>query len=150
MRKILGALALIAALAVVAGCGGGDDETTATVTKAEFIKAGDAVCKKGLENREAAIQKSVKKSKKELRENFESSEAVFLLKSILPTIQQTSEELSELETPDAQAEKMVADFEKAVEGAETNPKAVITGEDSSIAEFGQEATKYGFKYCGQY
>ena len=61
MSKLLTAAVAAAVLAaLVAGCGGGGDTTTdetVTLTKAEFIKQGDAICKEGNEEIEAGFEK---------------------------------------------------------------------------------------------
>jgi hypothetical protein len=43
-RLILAICGVLAIALVTAGCGGGDDETTATLTKAQFIKQADGIC----------------------------------------------------------------------------------------------------------
>ena len=57
-KASLAVLAVLVALAaLVAGCGDGDDsDTTATLTKAEFIKQGDRICEKAEEQSEAQLR----------------------------------------------------------------------------------------------
>ncbi len=135
---------VFAMAAFVAGCGGGDDES---LTKAEFIKQGDAICQEAENKKNAGLEKAFKDKAnqgagKEVQERLVTDVA-------LPPIATMTEELADLGAPDDQATAIVEGFEKAVEEIEADPQAALTSERGAFAEPDKLAAEYGFKVCSR-
>lgn len=56
-------LAALVAVLVIAGCGGGGDEATASLPRAQFLKQGNAICKRGEEERSKVLEKAFQQYK---------------------------------------------------------------------------------------
>jgi hypothetical protein len=121
-KALLAALAALVALAaLIAGCGGGGDTTTdesVTLTKTEFIKQGDAICKKGNDQSEKEAEEFAKendfKLEKASKEQIEGAVAEVLV----PNLNRQAEELDELGAPEGdekQVEKIIVSLEVAAE-----------------------------------
>lgn len=135
---------LVAAL-LVAGCGG-DDETS-SLTKAEFVKQANAICKEGRAEREDLFKTFTEeiKSGKATREDQESLVTVVLK----PPYEKTIESLKGLGAPEGdekQVEAIIAAMEKGLEKAEDNP-LVSLRTNIQFAEANSLAAKYGLKDC---
>lgn len=155
-KALLAAVAALVALAaLVAGCGGGGDTTdeTVTLTKAEFIKQGDAICKEGNEEieegfEEYAEENDLPKNKEPSTEDgIEVTETV-----ILPNVQQQAEEIRELGAPEGdedQVDELLTSLEDAVAEGEDDPEALFSGDTDPFADVNQLANDYGFKVCGE-
>jgi hypothetical protein len=150
-----GPIALIAALlvaALLAGCGGGGDESsTGSISKAEFIKKASVVCKKGTERLQHAVFKFLRHGR-ELRRPSNSESVRLIGTVIVPSVRQEIKEFKALGVPSGDEEKvdaMVGALEEGAETAENDPQAVVKG--SSDVVFGiasRIATEYGIKACG--
>lgn len=155
-KAFLPAIAVLVALAaLVAGCGGGDDTTdeTVTLTKAEFIKQGDAICKEGNKEIEEGFEEFAEEN--DLPKNKEPSneQGVEIVETvILPNVQQQAEEIRDLGTPEGeeeQVDELVTALEDAVAEGEDDPEALFSGDTDPFADVNQQAVDYGFKVCGE-
>jgi cobalamin biosynthesis protein CobT len=153
-RLSISALLLILAAALsTAGCGG-DSGTTSSQTeprlsKAQFTKKGNALCKKAVSEESEVF---VKFSQEEERKsgNLAVSELEdFATDTILPIAQRMIEELSELRPPQsdqAAFDEVIAKFESGMEVAEETPSKFLSGEAFKAAD--DAADKYGLTDCG--
>ena len=155
-KALLAAFAALFALAaLMAGCGGGDETTneTVTLTKAEFIKQGDTICKEGNKEIQKGFEEYVEEN--DLPENKEPSaeQGVELTETvILPNVKQQAEEIRDLGAPEGdeeQVDELVTSLEDAVAEGEDDPESLFEGKTDPFAEVNEIATDYGFKVCGE-
>jgi hypothetical protein len=142
----VGATALIAIVLVVAGCGGGGDSSTAALTKAQYVKQANAVCKKGQQEREAAVNELAE----EVKPGADVSELpkAGLVKAVIGPLGNMVDELAALPAPEGdeeQVEEIVAAYEKPVEEIEEEESAAFNGE--IFGEADKKALKYGLEDC---
>jgi len=152
------AATLTAALfaAVIAGCGGGDDsgstggdETVVVLTKAEFIKQGDAICADADEQSEKEAEEFAEENDFELEEPSKDELEQAISAVLVPSLSQQAEELAALGAPagdEEQVEAIITSLEEAVAEIEDDPSVVFDGE--ALKEPGRLAEDYGFKVCG--
>jgi hypothetical protein len=151
-RWIGGFLVMAALLGAGIGCGGGGDETSSDVTKAQFVKKADSVCADFKSQRLAAAEKSYNQKARqgpetpafeaELKELAEE----LLTSEILPLIKQQQEELESLDVPAADEEKidaMLANLGKATGELEQEGLAGLVA-GSMFDAFESETEKYGW------
>lgn len=151
---VVGLLALLAA-----GCGGGGGDPTAggtgasgeaPLSKAVFIKKGDAICAAvpgefqkrltGLEKRQEAAKKP--------KPSFAKVAEV----ATLPPLEKAVRALEALPPPEGeelQAQTIVKALENAIASLEENPTGELAGPKSPFAEFQRLTRQYGFKTCSQ-
>lgn len=144
-RLSLPLLAVLVA-ALISGCGGDDDSTTtATVSKAQFVKEADAICKKTELEQEKLVNKYyVRLNPNELKAKGEK----LVRLAALPPLQTQAEELSELPLPEQgekEAKAYMKAFEAGLQEAEEDPKSLLEGKAFADAE--AQAAKVGFKVC---
>ena len=153
-KGFLSALAVLVALAaLLAGCGGGDDTTdsaTVTLTKTEFIKQGDAICKEANEDNEAEAEEYAEENgftlEKASKDQIEEAVAAVLV----PSLELQAEELDALGAPEGdedKVEEIVVALEDATGEIEDDPSLIFEGK--SLAKPNKLAEAYGFKVCGQ-
>jgi hypothetical protein len=144
MAMLVGAMAL----AAIAGCGGSDDES---LTKVEFIKQGDALCKKiGTKQRteynKAAAQYLAEGKRPSRARGVELAEQF-----VIPGRQAQVEGLEALSPPSDEAEQvsaMLQTAERGVAEAENDPASIFLPATSPFTEPNKELQGYGFKVCG--
>jgi hypothetical protein len=155
-KALLAAIAVLVALAaLVAGCGGGDDTTdeTVTLTKTEFIKQGDAICKEGNKEIQEGFEEYAEEN--DLPQNKEPSteQGIEITETvILPGVQQQAEEIRELGAPEGdedQVDELLTSLEDAVAEGEEDPELLFKGETDPFGEVNELAVDYGFKVCGE-
>jgi hypothetical protein len=145
-----GAGALIVIL-LTAGCGSSSSGSS-SMTKAEFIEQGDAICKQADGRTKAEYEAFAKQHN--IAEGQEPSQVQQreLVETIaLPSIARQAKELGELDVPaseGAKASAVVEEVEKALKKAEAEPSVVI-GNNSPFTAATKLAKEYGFKVCGQ-
>ena len=142
-------LALIGALAamVVVGCGGGGGDTTA-LSKGEFIKQANAVCKAGENERTeifAEAQKEIKPG-----DTFSKKDQAELVRTVAvePYEKMTKgiEELGAPEGDEKQVEELLEAMKKATQKAEADPAQAIQT-IIPFAEANKAADEYGLSDC---
>ena len=147
--------ALVALAALVAGCGGGDSTTdeTVTLTKTEFIKQGDAICKKGNKEIEEGFEEYAEENDLPQNKEPSSEQGIEITETvILPNVQQQAEEIRELGAPEGdedQVDELLTSLEDAVAEGEDDPELLFKGETDPFAEVNELAVDYGFKVCGE-
>jgi len=147
------AAALVVLAAIVAGCGSDDSDTTASLTKTEFIKQADAICKK----EEAKIGGEFKAFAKEndipldKEPNNEQSEEL-VEEILIPNVQNQADGIRELGTPSGDEDKVEAildALDEGIEEAEEDPGALFASESDPFAKANKLASGYGLEVCGQ-
>jgi len=145
-RQTIGVLAVALAVgAVAAGCGSSDDDPP--LTKAAFVKQGDAICEK-VPNRYQARLKTLPKPQKSTSPQAVKEEQN--LKAAIPPLRTATAEFEELSPPsgdEQKAEAIVAALEKGADGVEAKPGSELSGPKSPLAPFATLTGEYGFKVC---
>jgi hypothetical protein len=148
-RAIAVLAAILAIGSIVAGCGSSDSSSTPPLTKAAFVKQGDAICEK-VPGRYQARLKALPKPPKSTPPKAAKEESN--LKAAVPPLHTATAEFEELGPPEGDEEKVeaiIAALESGAEGLEESPGSELSGPKSPLDAF-QDATKeYGFKYCNE-
>jgi hypothetical protein len=152
-KGLIATLAGVVAIAVIAaGCGSSSSDSTSSLTKAEFIKQGDAICEKGNKNDEAEFEAFAKENNiSQSKEPSKAQEEELVKTVILPSISTQAEELGELGAPSGEEDQVnaiVEGVEEAVEKAEEDPSTVLKG-NGPFEEVDTLTKEYGLKVCGQ-
>lgn len=156
MNKRLFALfvAALACVVAVAGCGSSDDnDSTASLSKAQFVKQGNAICRKGNAKIESEFEEFAENH--QLQENKKPSKPVLeeATETILvPQISNQVEEIRALGTPEGdegEVDAILGGAEEAVEEAEEDPATFAEGESAKLKEVNKEAREYGLTVCGE-
>lgn len=147
--------ALLALVALIAGCGsggsGGSSTTSTTseapLTKAEFIRKGDAICQTGNE----ASTTEIEQFAKENGFGSEPTKAQFeevVTEVLAPNLEHQADELDALVPPakdKAEIEAIIASLRETIAEIEKNPGAF---EGNVLAKPIRLENAYGFKVCG--
>jgi hypothetical protein len=148
MGVVVGAV-LIAAALVVAGCGGGSStgsDNGAALTKAQFVKQANAVCKKGQQEREAGVNELAE----EVKPGADPGELPKkgLVEAIIGPLHNMVENLAALPAPEGdeeQVEEIVEAYRKPVEEIEEDENVAFNG--ALFEEASEKALKYGLEDC---
>ena len=150
----------VVALVVIAGCGSSGDSSGSTsadsgssLTKAELIKQGDAICEEGNENVESEANEFAKENGIDTEKPSKSDQEEVVSEVVAPAILVEAEKIGDLGAPSGEEEEVEAivdAVESAAEEAEADPSSIIEeGEDGGpFAEANKLASAYGFKVCG--
>lgn len=147
MRSTLAITA--AACLLLTGCGSDDSakdggDRGATLTKAQLIIQGDAICQTGNDQIAAAEKKlPPEPSKAEI--------VAFVTDTVVPQVAAQAKALRSLPAPDEGADDIAAmldSLDAAVKALEADPEKALTG-DAGFDEANKLAKDYGFKVCGE-
>ena len=154
-RRIAPAL-LVAALALVAaGCGDDDDSgsdttTTTALTKDEYIREANRICKKQDAKIERASQQFFADAPND-QEPPPSEVAEFGKKTVFPAIQDEIDRVEQLGAPEGdeeEVEKMLDAAKSGLASLEADPSQLEKGGiASSFEEFQTLASAYGLDEC---
>lgn len=145
--------AIVAAIALTAaGCGGGDSTTTASTSKAEFIKQADAICSKAGKQTQAEFvnfttRNGLAKGKEPTAKQYSEIATTILV----PALKQQVEEFSALEPPEQDKDlidQFLAAVNQAIKKVESEPQTAKSPE-KLLAGADKLIKGYGFKVCGQ-
>jgi hypothetical protein len=163
-KGLLALLASVVAIAlVVAGCGSSSDTTGSTessessessLTKAEFVKKGNAICAAGNKEIEEAFEGFVKEEGIEEKSPPSEAQSKKAAETILiPTISQELEGIRNLGTPEGdegEVDEILTAAEEGLETGEEDPVALIEEEGDDPFEKADElANEYGLTVCGE-
>jgi hypothetical protein len=148
MYRVIMAIGMVAATCLVLGCGSsGGDSTSPPLTKAQFIKQGNAICAKFTKEREATLR-SVAKTLPDDSAGAELRFREVVEQKVAPLLQEEAKELKALAEPErdrAEVTRMLDNFSRAGEVASEGDlsKALRSG----YAAFEREAHAYGLEGC---
>ncbi len=128
----------ISAALFVTGCGGGGSDDP-QISKAEFIKQGNAICTKAREKRTADFGAEPTLTTEEI-----------VTKLTLPSIREIAGQLDELGAPagdEAKVDAIVTGIEKGVDKSERLIKKYPEGFEVFVASAEKLALEYGLKDC---
>ena len=148
---LIGAVMIIALIA--AGCGDSDDDdtTTASLTKAEFLKQGNAICSAGNREIEADFEAFAKENNLENKAPSDAQFEEIAESTLIPSVSKQVEELRALGVPSGeedQVDTLLDNAEEAVEELEEDPGS-LSGNEDPFADVNQEARAYGLTACGE-
>jgi hypothetical protein len=154
---------LLALGLLVAGCGSSDDSTTgstdggetstASITKPELIKQGDAICTAGNEAIEEEADEFAEENGIDTENPTTEQQEEVVAEVIAPAVAAQAEEIDALGAPSGDEEEIaaiVSGVEKAAEEVEDDPSLIVEEEGAGpFTEANELATDYGFKVCGE-
>jgi hypothetical protein len=153
-RLVASIFGVLAIALIAAGCGGGDDttSTTAALTKAEFLKQGNQVCREGNKEINAGFEEFQKKNNlSRTKEPTEAQKKEVAETVVIPGIAKQVEGVAALEAPSGEEDKVdaiVESAEEALETAEEDPAAFVGEEgNDAFAETDKLASAYGLTAC---
>jgi hypothetical protein len=144
-------ICIVATGLIAAGCGDDDDdggdgsattETTASLTKEEWITQADAICQASNDRIEAAGP-----------DNAQSAEEVdaFVTDTLVPEVQSQLDDIRALGPPEGSEEEATAildEAQAAVDQLSEDPSLLRQGQDPFI-DANANAQAFGLKVCGQ-
>jgi len=155
-----GLIAVVAGVLAVAlfaaGCGSSSDttESTASLTKAAFLKQGNAICAAGNKEINAGFEKFFKEnefSKKKQPTQAQLEEAAEEI--AIPSIRKQIDGIRALGAPSGEEEQVneiVDTAEEALEEGEEDPAALVSEENGNLfAKANKLADAYGLTACGE-
>lgn len=153
-KGLIATLVGVAAIAmIVAGCGSSSDDSTSSLTKAEFIAQADAICKKGNAEIESGFEDFAKEAGIKKNEEPSTAQGVEVSETVLiPYIKEQSEELRDLGAPsgdEGEITAMLDSLDEGIEEAEADPEALFTSKSDPFGPANKKAKEYGLEVCGQ-
>ena len=148
VRIALGLLAIVALALIGSGCGDDDesgDSGGESLTKAEYVKEGNAICSAGTAEIAAAAQERGLGPS-----STEAEVAAFATEVLIPSATDQVEQLRELTPPEGDEETVQEFLDASDEGIATleeDPAAFGSGPDP-FAEANKLLNDYGLTVCG--
>jgi len=149
IKSSLAAALAIAALA--SGCGGGSNSETSSLTKAQFIKRGDAICQRADNQRQLLLEKWVEDHSTESL-TTKNGEAAMIKASAIPSLQAEVDGLTALGAPSGDEElinSITRGLEEAIQRIEDDPTGLASYQAAAFNQIDATARKYGFKVCAE-
>lgn len=149
-KPLIAMLAGLVAIAVIAaGCGGGSNDS---LTKAEYVEQGDAICKKGNTEIENDVQAYAKQHNISLESKPTEAQFAELSENVvIPGVRNQLDGLRGLTPPsndEDAANELLDALDEGLEKGEEDPAAFVTSGDP-LAKANKMAKEFGFKKCGQ-
>jgi hypothetical protein len=153
MRSSLyGGLAVAATLTVglvLVACGSSNDNSTTTIalTKAAFLKQGNAICKKGNQQINQAANKQFPKGEKHTKADYNK----FATDTVIPSIQSQIDGIRALGAPTGDEAKVTAIVDSAqadLDKTKQDPTLFTSNKADPFAATNKLANAYGLKVCG--
>lgn len=131
---------------LVAGCGGGDDETS-SLTRKQFLKQANAICQEQTQKRNKIIQDAIAGA--DQSKILPKADREQIIVDALPPYAETPEKLEALGAPEGDEEKVeaiVEAMEKAAEDAKADPSIALTS-TKQFDEANKLSAEYGLTSC---
>jgi hypothetical protein len=150
LATVLVALLFLAALAASCGSSSSGSESP-SLTKAEFIKQGDAICERGQKEFAGEVEAFTKEKKWNPSITLTSAQQEEVIRAVfVPSLQAQADELEKLGVPsgeEGQANAIVEELQSALAEAEDDPSKLLGPSPGSLATAADLARKFGFKVC---
>jgi hypothetical protein len=152
-KPLMALLAAVAAIAMIAaGCGGNDDSTS-SLTKAQFLKQGNAICERGNDEVEEGIAEFIEENNFSGDNQPNKAQLAEATEEILiPSVSKQLEDLRELGAPsgdEQEVDKILSEAEKVLGEVEEDPEGVASKNANPFAEVNKMAIDYGLPRCGE-
>jgi len=158
-RKLVGVVpvgALLLAGLLVAGCGSSSSTTTtttsATVTKAEFVAKGNAICAAGSKTQEAAFNAYAKKhGLKENQQPTKAQQAEAVNTILAPNIESQITAVKNIGAPSGEEQQVNSALESAqqeLNKVKANPELAF-GKESAFVGAGEKLHALGLTQCAK-
>jgi hypothetical protein len=145
MKRPSSLLVVTLALGLTAVACGGEDQ--APLSRAAFLKEGNAICKLRENERDAAL-KEASEEQEAGKSSREAELEEFVIDVALPPIQAMTEELDDLVAPERdekRVEVIVRGFQNGIGKLEDDPGSAMFG--TSFSEASMRAEAYGLTNC---
>lgn len=136
-------IAAVAFALVVSGCGGGGGDS---LTKAEFAKKADEICRRGESERAEVIKAA---SQKFSGKKVTAADQEQLVLEALPSYEKATQKIKELGAPEGEekkAEALVEAMEEAAANVKADPGTATTG-SIPFKKANEAAEEIGAKGC---
>jgi hypothetical protein len=158
-KRLITMLAGVLAIAIVAaGCGSSGDSsssdtsaTTAALSKAEFIKQGDAICANGSKSIATEANEFAEENNVNTKKPTKAQKEEVIVDVVAPALRKQGDEIAALGAPsgdEAEAEAIVAAVEGAADELEETP-SLLFGSKTPLSKASKLTASYGFKVCGE-
>jgi hypothetical protein len=146
---------------IVTGCGDSDSDTngdtnggsTASLTKAQFIKQADAICKAGSKEIEDETEAYAKENGIDVsKEPTDKQKEELVVEVIVPNIAGQADKIGALGAPSGeedQVDEILTGIETAAAETSDDPSIVISGKEGAFADVNKLAQDFGLEVCGQ-
>jgi hypothetical protein len=155
-KRLFALFACLIPIALIgAGCGSSSNtESTATaLTKAEFLKQGNAICANGNKEINEGFEAFFKKSNLKKNEQPSKAQKEEAAETILiPAITKDVESIRALGAPEGeeeQVEEILDAAEEAIEKLESEPAAAIEESNQAFVKVNKLSREYGLTVCGE-
>ncbi len=138
LPRHLAIAALVAIVALTSVACGDDDDAAGSITKEEFLAAGNTICEEGAADIEAAEAQS-------------TAGPDFFIGTVIPSIRQQMADIRALGFPSGDAETvsaMLDDTEVVLATIENDPDSVGTG-PNPFAAVNERMADYGLTVCAE-
>jgi hypothetical protein len=132
---------------VLSACGGGGS-STATISKAEFLKQGNAICKNGNKQIEAAAEQQFPKGR---GRPSQAEQVKFATQMVISNIQHQIDAIKALGAPEgdeATVETITSEAQSALDEAKKDPTVLTGNGPGPFAKANKFANSYGLTACG--
>jgi hypothetical protein len=151
--RLIGLLVGAMAIAlIVAGCGSSSDETTASISKAEFTKQGNAICKAGNEEINEGFGSFAKENSLNHKEPSEAQFEELAETVLIPSVSRQIKEVRALGAPEGEegeVDEFLTNAEGALEEIEGEPSLISAeGKEEPFYTVNKEAATLGLTACG--
>jgi hypothetical protein len=150
LGRFAGFVGALVVVSIAVGCG---SSGSAPLTKAEFLKRGDAICREGKEEKDNAVLAYEEKNHLDTPLKVSKAAEEGLVTDVaLPPIRTMVEELGGLGVPpgdEHDVDAIVASYEKGLEEIEKNPGEALLSFPDPFAKAKKLAVDYGLKSCAE-
>jgi hypothetical protein len=146
LMRVVMLVAIVALLPVAAGCGSSKKSTA--LSKAEFLKRGNAICRRGNQEINRAAQKIFPNS--HARPN-QADEKKFATNTLIPSVQGQIDGIKALGAPkgdESKVKAIVTSAQTALEKGKKNPLLLTSNKQDPFANTNKLAKAYGLTVCG--
>lgn len=149
---IAGTALLVIVGICVGGCGGSSSTTTNTtagISKADFVAKGNAICVKGEQQQEAETEAFVKKHHLENKKPTEAEQAEMVNTIFVPNIQSQIDAVKALGAPSGQEQQVESAIEisqQTLDKAKADP-SLFFGDENLFAAAGKQLHALGLAAC---
>ncbi len=142
MRNLCLAGAATLAIVAYAGCGSSDDDA---LSKSQFLKQGNAICKKGNKEIDQGANETFTQNKQPTKAQITK----FAEDTLIPSVESQLDQLHDLKPPSAdedQVNKILDEADSALAKTKEDP-SVFAGNGDPFKKANQLAKDYGLTEC---